>query len=153
MEYLPGGESLVGDAAEISAGTGALLELLAPAFPNITWTPTEFIPPQRVTSTDTQWARWGKIGRGAQDLTTIDAHLSHFPKPDISDCCVIKIVQELKFRDIRGGSQNVLLHFVTPCPAALFDAIRTSFIGSSRTLAAPTSFMTALCKNFPLVLS
>ena len=50
MEYLPGGESLVGDAAEISAGTGALLELLAPAFPNITWTPTEFIPPQRVTS-------------------------------------------------------------------------------------------------------
>ena len=79
MEYLPGGESLVGDAAEISAGTGALLELLAPAFPNITWTPTEYIPPQRVTSTDTQWARWGKIGRGAQDLTTIDAHLSHFP--------------------------------------------------------------------------
>ena len=62
MEYLPGGESLVGDAAEISAGTGALLELLAPAFPNITWTPTEYIPPQRVTSTDTQWARWGKIG-------------------------------------------------------------------------------------------
>ena len=46
MEYLPGGEGLVGDAAEISAGTGALLELLAPAFPNITWTPTEFIPPQ-----------------------------------------------------------------------------------------------------------
>ena len=39
------GEGLSGQAIDFSAGTGPHLEVLAPAFPTLQWTATEFLPP------------------------------------------------------------------------------------------------------------
>ena len=43
LKLLPN-EEVVGDACEIGAGHGALLEVLAPGFPGINWLPTEYVP-------------------------------------------------------------------------------------------------------------
>ncbi len=40
------GDGLAGHGLDISAGTGAHLELLAPGFPTLNWTATEYVPPQ-----------------------------------------------------------------------------------------------------------
>ena len=61
LKLLPN-EELVGDACEIGAGTGALLEVLAPGFPRIQWLPTEYVP-QEPVEIESQWSAHGKIGR------------------------------------------------------------------------------------------
>ena len=40
------GDGLSGHGLDISAGTGAHLEVLAPGFPTLDWTATEYLPPQ-----------------------------------------------------------------------------------------------------------
>ena len=40
------GDGLTGQGLDISAGTGAHLEVLAPGFPTLQWSATEFLPPQ-----------------------------------------------------------------------------------------------------------
>ena len=64
-----------GAALEIATGTGAHLETYAPAFPSLTFHPSEFVPEVAATP-EKQWATHGKIGLrpGLDELANIDAH-------------------------------------------------------------------------------
>ena len=87
LKLLPN-EELIGDACEIGAGTGALLEVLAPGFPGIQWLPTEYVPSEPV-EVENQWAAHGKIGRRlGSELETLDAHLQPFANvlPSVAVC-------------------------------------------------------------------
>lgn len=64
-----------GAALEIATGTGAHLEAYAPAFPGLTFHPSEFVP-ELAAPPDKQWATHGKIGlrAGLDELANIDEH-------------------------------------------------------------------------------
>ena len=64
-----------GQALEIASGTGAHLEVYAPAFPTLTFHPSEYVP-EVAASFEDQWPKYGKIGHRstADELLTIDAH-------------------------------------------------------------------------------
>lgn len=63
------------DILEIAAGTGALMEVVAPAFPMLTYQPTEYVPAVAAPP-DQQWSKHGKIGlrQGLDELANIDEH-------------------------------------------------------------------------------
>ncbi|GMH73775.1 hypothetical protein TrRE_jg13352 [Triparma retinervis] len=64
-----------GKGIEIASGTGALLELITPAYPGITWQPTEYVPEERADPQE-QWSKHGKIGlrEVTDELRNIDYH-------------------------------------------------------------------------------
>lgn len=64
-----------GAALEIATGTGAHLEVYAPAFPSLTFHPSEFVP-EVAAAPDKQWSTHGKIGlrAGLDELANIDEH-------------------------------------------------------------------------------
>lgn len=68
-------DSVRGLALEIGSGSGAHLEVYAPAFPGLTFHPTEFVP-KVAASPEEQWSKHGKIGhrQGCDELANIDAH-------------------------------------------------------------------------------
>ena len=68
-------EDVSGQALEIASGTGAHLEVYAPAFPNLIFHPSEFVP-DVPASLEEQWPKYGKIGRrtGQNELFDIDIH-------------------------------------------------------------------------------
>ena len=73
LKLLP--EDFCGNAIEIATGTGALMEVVAPAYPNLKYQPTEYVP--AVTAPpDQQWSKHGKIGlrQGLDEIANIDEH-------------------------------------------------------------------------------
>jgi len=68
-------EDTSGPALEIASGTGAHLEVLAPAFPNLTFHPSEYVP-EIAAAPGQQWSTYGKIGlrQSLDELQNIDAH-------------------------------------------------------------------------------
>eukprot|EP00930_Biecheleria_cincta_P089236 TRINITY_DN78518_c0_g1_i1.p1 TRINITY_DN78518_c0_g1~~TRINITY_DN78518_c0_g1_i1.p1 ORF type:complete len:255 (-),score=29.97 TRINITY_DN78518_c0_g1_i1:24-752(-) len=66
-----------GLALEIASGTGAHMEVYAPAFPRLCFQPSEYIPKETV-ELEQQWPKYGKIGltRHVDELVNIDAHCS-----------------------------------------------------------------------------
>ena len=73
LKLLP--EEFSGQAIEIATGTGALLEVVAPAFPKLTFQPTEYVPAVAARPEE-QWSKHGKIGlrQGLDELANIDEH-------------------------------------------------------------------------------
>ena len=72
--FLSSDELASGYALEVASGTGAHLEVLAPAFPNMTFQPSEYIA-------DDATADVGKIGsrEGAEELVAINSVGKQFP--------------------------------------------------------------------------
>ena len=56
LKLLPDSETWSGDALEVATGTGALLEVLAPAFPKLSWLPSEYVP-EEAAAPDEQWSK------------------------------------------------------------------------------------------------
>ena len=75
IRLLPDAEEFSGAALEIATGTGALMELVAPAYPRLSVQPSEFVP-KVAASPDEQWSKHGKIGirAGLDELGNIDEH-------------------------------------------------------------------------------
>ena len=74
MSLLP--EATTGHALEIASSTGAHIEVFAPAFPSLTWHPSEYVPPTPA-SAEEQWPKYGKVGQRVvenDELLSIDAH-------------------------------------------------------------------------------
>lgn len=73
---LPG--TFAGLALEFGSGTGAHCEVYAPAYPNLTWQPSEYVPDAAALSEEDQWDRHGKIGSrgGLTELESLDAHVA-----------------------------------------------------------------------------
>lgn len=59
-----------GTALEVASGTGSLLEVLAPGFPNVQFQPSEYVPAGSF-SADEQWTKHGKIGQRSQSFTEL----------------------------------------------------------------------------------
>jgi len=74
LKLLPD-EGFCGEALEVATGTGAFLEVAAPAFPRLTFQPSEYVPEVAVAP-EQQWERYGKIGlrAGLDELANIDEH-------------------------------------------------------------------------------
>jgi hypothetical protein len=72
---LPPASGLTGLALEVASGTGAHLEFFAPAFPSLTFQPSEYVPDEAAPE-DEQWSRHGKIGNraGRDELACLDSH-------------------------------------------------------------------------------
>uniref|UniRef100_A0A7S0L320 DUF938 domain-containing protein n=1 Tax=Coccolithus braarudii TaxID=221442 RepID=A0A7S0L320_9EUKA len=68
-------EDISGAALEIGSGSGAHLEVYAPAFPSLTFQPTEYVPDEPALP-EQQWSKYGKIGhrQGLDELANIDSH-------------------------------------------------------------------------------
>mmetsp|Transcript_23907 Transcript_23907/g.74699 ORF Transcript_23907/g.74699 Transcript_23907/m.74699 type:complete len:279 (+) Transcript_23907:486-1322(+) len=79
LKLLPDSDRWAGDALEVASGTGALLEVLAPAYPQLSWLPSEYVPAE-TASPEEQWAKHGKIGlrSGLDELANIDLSLQAF---------------------------------------------------------------------------
>lgn len=75
LKMLPESDSFSGPALEIATGTGALMEVVAPAFPHLTMQPSEYVP-ETAAAPDEQWSKHGKIGLrlGLDELANIDEH-------------------------------------------------------------------------------
>ena len=73
LSLLPSPDTFSGPALEIATGTGALMEVVAPAFPHLTMQPSEYVP-SSPPSPDSQWILYGKIGLrlGLDELSCID---------------------------------------------------------------------------------
>lgn len=72
---LPPASGLTGLALEVASGTGAHLEVFAPAFPSLTFQPSEYVPADAAPE-DEQWSRHGKIGSraGRDELACLDSY-------------------------------------------------------------------------------
>ncbi|GMI10065.1 hypothetical protein TrVE_jg4402 [Triparma verrucosa] len=79
LKLLPESDSFSGPALEIATGTGALMEVVAPAFPYLTMQPSEYVP-ETAAAPDEQWSKHGKIGLrlGLDELACIDEHCKVF---------------------------------------------------------------------------
>mmetsp|Transcript_25046 Transcript_25046/g.75189 ORF Transcript_25046/g.75189 Transcript_25046/m.75189 type:complete len:274 (-) Transcript_25046:86-907(-) len=79
LKFLPDSDSWTGNALEIASGTAAHLEVLAPAYPELTWTPSEMVPKDYYPPEE-QWWRYGKIGLrdGLDEIAHINDKLSVF---------------------------------------------------------------------------
>ena len=77
LTLLPDSDQWSGNALEIATGTGALLEVLAPAYASLTFQPSEYVPEVQA-SPEEQWSQHGKIGlrMGLDELANIDEHAS-----------------------------------------------------------------------------
>jgi len=77
MQLLPDSDTYEGFALEIATGTGALMEVLAPAYPSLTFQPSEYVP-ETPAPPEEQWSQHGKIGLrgGVDELSNIDEHAS-----------------------------------------------------------------------------
>ena len=123
LKLLPN-EELIGDACEVGAGTGALLEVLAPGFPGIQWLPTEYVPSEPV-EVENQWAAHGKIGRRlGSELETLDAHLQPFA--NVLPAVAVDLLDENWFENVGSGLDllvccNVLHVSPWACSEALFE--------------------------------
>jgi len=75
LKLLPDSDVFGGNGLEIATGTGALMEVLAPAFPCLAYQPSEFLPDVQA-SPEEQWSAHGKIGlrQGLDELANIDEH-------------------------------------------------------------------------------
>eukprot|EP00308_Calcidiscus_leptoporus_P009788 CAMPEP_0119379610 /NCGR_PEP_ID=MMETSP1334-20130426/53461_1 /TAXON_ID=127549 /ORGANISM="Calcidiscus leptoporus, Strain RCC1130" /LENGTH=241 /DNA_ID=CAMNT_0007399181 /DNA_START=60 /DNA_END=785 /DNA_ORIENTATION=- len=75
LRLLPDSDELSGGALEIASGTGALLEVIVPAYPRLSFQPSEYVP-QAPAAPDEQWVKHGKIGlrQHVDELANIDAH-------------------------------------------------------------------------------
>mmetsp|Transcript_48716 Transcript_48716/g.58736 ORF Transcript_48716/g.58736 Transcript_48716/m.58736 type:complete len:253 (+) Transcript_48716:62-820(+) len=75
LKVLPDSDTFNGLSLEIATGTGSLLEVVAPAFPCLTFQPSEFVPDE-ATSPEEQWSKHGKIGLrlGLDELSNINDH-------------------------------------------------------------------------------
>ena len=51
---------------------------LAQEFPDISWQPTEYVPPQQASSEEEAFAKFGKIGEHRDPLQILDRNLSAF---------------------------------------------------------------------------
>ncbi|KAH9259285.1 hypothetical protein BASA81_002328 [Batrachochytrium salamandrivorans] len=104
-------------ALEVGAGTGAHLEVLAPAMPNTVWQPSEYVPSE-LGDEETMYAKYGKIG--AQKLgvlETLDNNLKGLPnvKPALAlDLTNPEQYPHEKYDLIHAGN---VVH-IAPYPAA-----------------------------------
>lgn len=75
LKLLPDCESFAGRALEVATGTGALMEVIAPAYPLLTYQPSEYVPEVQA-AVEEQWSKHGKIGlrQGLDELACIDEH-------------------------------------------------------------------------------
>jgi len=76
LKMLPESDELSGGLVlEIATGTGALMEVVAPAFPRLTYQPSEYVP-EVAAGPEEQWSKHGKIGlrAGLDELANIDDH-------------------------------------------------------------------------------
>ena len=75
LEILPESSTFTGPALEIATGTGALMEVVAPAYPHLSYQPSEYVPEVAATPAE-QWSRYGKIGLrlGLDELANINEH-------------------------------------------------------------------------------
>jgi len=75
FRILPPSDEFSGLALEIASSTGAHIEVFAPAFPKLSFQPSEYIPAVAATAEE-QWSKHGKIGlrNGVDELANIDAH-------------------------------------------------------------------------------
>ena len=75
LKLLPDSDTLSGLALEIATGTGALMEVVAPAFPCLTYQPSEYVP-EVPAAPEEQWSKHGKIGLrlDLDELANIDEH-------------------------------------------------------------------------------
>jgi SAM-dependent methyltransferase len=73
LNLLPESDSYTGTLLEVATGTGALMEVVAPAFPMLTYQPSEYVPTE-VAAPEEQWSKHGKIGlrEGLDELANID---------------------------------------------------------------------------------
>mmetsp|Transcript_113911 Transcript_113911/g.207228 ORF Transcript_113911/g.207228 Transcript_113911/m.207228 type:complete len:250 (+) Transcript_113911:40-789(+) len=81
LKMLPPSDEFSGLALEIASGTGAHLEVYAPAFPRLSFQPSEYIP-EKSAAPEEQWSKHGKIGLrlDTDELANIDARgCSIFP--------------------------------------------------------------------------
>ena len=58
LKLLPDSDTWEGDALEVATGTGALLEVLAPAYPKLSWLPSEYVP-EVAAAPEEQWSKRG----------------------------------------------------------------------------------------------
>lgn len=113
-------------AMEIGSGTGAHLELFAQAFPQITWQPTEFVPPSTSSSEDDDRAykQYGKIGSYQAlggPLQTLDANLARFP--NVRKAVELDVTNTQQHIDALSANSFDLIHagnllHVAPFPSA-----------------------------------
>jgi hypothetical protein len=75
LKLLPDSCEFSGIALEIATGTGAHMEVIAPAFPRLAYQPSEYVPEEQAPPTE-QWSKHGKHGlrRGLDELANIDEH-------------------------------------------------------------------------------
>jgi len=75
LKHIPDSDEFSGLALEIATGTGALMEVTAPAFPCLAYQPSEYVPEETVPP-EQQWSKHGKIGlrHGLDELANIDEH-------------------------------------------------------------------------------
>ena len=75
LTLLPDSDSFGGLALEVATGTGALMEVVAPAYPLLSYQPSEFVPEVAAAPAE-QWSKYAKIGlrHGLDELVNIDEH-------------------------------------------------------------------------------
>ena len=75
FRLLPDSDSFSGLALEIATGTGALMEVVAPAYPLLAYQPSELVL-EVAAAPEEQWSKHGKIGlrHGLDELANIDEH-------------------------------------------------------------------------------
>mmetsp|Transcript_26450 Transcript_26450/g.79331 ORF Transcript_26450/g.79331 Transcript_26450/m.79331 type:complete len:284 (+) Transcript_26450:226-1077(+) len=128
LKLLPDSDSWTGDALEVATGTGALLEVLAPAYPKLSWLPSEYVP-EEAAAPDEQWSKHGKIGlrEGLDELANIDDKLSVFKNCRPAAAVDLSLPWWCGVDDERRGSYSLIvcantLH-ITPwaCAEGLFE--------------------------------
>ena len=129
MTMLP--ETAAGHALEIASSTGAHIEVFAPAFPSLTWHPSEYVPPTPA-SAEEQWPLYGKVGQRvvSDELLNIDAHGSAV-FPNVVPAVALDLMHPYgqwpaSIRDLEGQFTMVILSntlHITPweCSVGLFN--------------------------------
>jgi len=74
LNLLPPSDTYEGRLLEVATGTGALMEVVAPAFPMLKYQPSEYVP-EVPAAPEEQWSMHGKIGLRAEldELENIDS--------------------------------------------------------------------------------
>ena len=146
MSLLP--ETAAGHALEIASSTGAHIEVFAPAFPSLTWHPSEYVPPTPA-SAEEQWPKYGKVGQRVvenDELLSIDAHGSAVFS-NVVPAVALDLMQPYEqwpasIRDLEGQFTLVVLSntlHITPweCSSACSTARRTLSPGGKLVVYGP----------------